>query len=75
MANLSSRTYCNIFWTFLERPQIRPKNDPRTPYLLQKYFKNIRKYEHLLKRYHLWDYGDLKNENEKPCTDIFEIKK
>ena len=43
IANLGSRTYCNTFLAFLELPNNRPKMGPRTPYLLQKYFKNEKK--------------------------------
>ena len=33
---------------FLDRPKCSPNLDPRTPYLLPKYFKNIRKYGNIL---------------------------
>ena len=34
IANLGSRTYCNIFAALLELPECSPNIDPQTPYLL-----------------------------------------
>ena len=51
---LTSRRIAILFGSFLELPKMWQNMDPRAPYLLQKYFKRIRKHMDIFYKHHLF---------------------
>ena len=61
MANLGSRTYSNIFWTFLELLKDQLNMDPWTPYSSPRHFKKYKVQSQIILKHIIFTYLRILN--------------